>query len=279
MSIPNIVELTNQGWGWTGRTTITYTILAQGQLPSYYPTPAPNDTYDNVAELSLAQQDVILDFFRYIETIIPIKFDAATSGQLGDMTFGIADPGTEFGGAQAYIPVQGTNSDLWGDVWYFRGRGYDQTSTGDFVWATLHEILHALGLEHPFDDKDANNNSQQGEFFLSSDIQESLQFSVLTYDAQHPNGTGRPHSLALYDIAALQSIYGRNTLPDPTFGLVGARARWRSCRASRTGGSRCNSGRASRRRRRRCSCALGGCARQRPRIGYNSDFEVLFHTT
>jgi hypothetical protein len=177
MSIPNIVELTNQGWGWTGRATITYTFLAQGQLPSYYPTPAPNDTYYNVAELSLAQQDIVLDCFRYIETIIPIKFAPSTSGQLGDMTFGIADPGTEWGGAHAYSPVPGTNSDYWGDVWYHRGRGYENSSDNSFVWATLHEILHALGLEHPFDDQSISGDPG-GEFFLDTDIQESPQFSI-----------------------------------------------------------------------------------------------------
>lgn len=95
--VPNVVELTNPGWGWVNKTTLSYTFLAQAQLPAYYTpvvgNPAPGDKYFDVTPLSQAQQDAVVDLLKYVQSVIPIEFDPSKAGQLGDMTFGFADHG------------------------------------------------------------------------------------------------------------------------------------------------------------------------------------------
>jgi hypothetical protein len=90
--VPNVVELTNPGWGWVNKTTLSYTFLAQSQLPAYYTpvvgNPAPGDKYFDVTPLSQAQQDAVVDLLKYVQSIIPIGFDPSNAAQLGDMTFG-----------------------------------------------------------------------------------------------------------------------------------------------------------------------------------------------
>ena len=73
-----------------------------------------------------------------------------------------------------------------------------------FNYAVLHEIGHALGLEHAFD-------------VLNAGAEQTNQYTVMGYDPhEHYAGSEtaqhtRPEALMLYDLAALQSLYGANT--------------------------------------------------------------------
>ncbi len=81
----------------------------------------------------------------------------------------------------------------------------------------IHELGHALGLDHPFDD--GNSTAPH----LPAD-EDNLQYTVMSYNP-HPGmhydfstANNYHYSLQLYDIAALQEIYGRdyNTRKDAT---------------------------------------------------------------
>ena len=77
--------------------------------------------------------------------------------------------------------------------------------------SALHEISHALGLSHPSD----YNGSGAQSYAASAEFREdSAQFSVMSYWDESATGAdfGSGHSahLMLYDIAALQRLYGAN---------------------------------------------------------------------
>ena len=102
--------------------------------------------------------------------------------------------------AHAYYPGSGNGGDSW-----YNTNIYSNPVVGNYQWMTfLHETGHALGLEHGH------------EAPLSFD-RDSLEFSVMTYrsfvgdplgDGYRNESWGFAQTLMMYDIAALQLMYG-----------------------------------------------------------------------
>lgn len=97
-----------------------------------------------------------------------------------------------------------------GDVWFGVYDDYTHPVAGNYAWhTTLHEIGHALGLKHGQED--------DWSFGALPTNIDSMEYSVMTYrayvgdpiDGAYPNGTwGYAQSWMMYDIAALQHMYG-----------------------------------------------------------------------
>ncbi|MCB9992441.1 MAG: M10 family metallopeptidase C-terminal domain-containing protein [Hyphomicrobiaceae bacterium] len=152
------------------------------------------------------------------------EFAIRDGGIIGDITFGSADmtdangaPATDaFGfvsdftnGSQFGIGnvVPGTPS-IHGDLW-INTSNPDQSNNvyGSTSWLTyLHELGHSLGLIHP--NNDPNNTA--------GDPTNNNQYTVMSY-VGHPGTDGSdpatqpwPLTPMVYDIQAIQSLYGAN---------------------------------------------------------------------
>ncbi|MFC0010480.1 M10 family metallopeptidase, partial [Devosia nitrariae] len=108
--------------------------------------------------------------------------------------------------AWAYMPS--TNAEG-GDAWFNNSSGYyDAPKKGNYAFTSfIHELGHTLGLEHP----------HHGSSIMPAD-RDSMEYTVMSYksyigadeDTFVNEEWGYAQSLMMYDIAALQHLYGAN---------------------------------------------------------------------
>jgi serralysin len=99
-----------------------------------------------------------------------------------------------------------------GDVWFNREH-FNTPTIGNYAYHTfIHEFGHALGLAHGHE-----NNGVAGVAMDAN--RDSMEFSVMTYrsyvgdlvaDGYNNETWGFAQSLMMYDIAAIQAMYGAN---------------------------------------------------------------------
>jgi serralysin len=184
-------------------TSFTFSAPAHG---SYYGSNyGQGEPYDNFAELNSKQHSTVEATLAMYASITNLTFTkiTETSSYNADLRFALSDkPST----AWAYFPSTAPEG---GDAWFNNSGGYyDNPVKGNYAYATfLHETGHALGLEHPHDGH------------VMPVDRDSLEYSVMSYRSfvgkplggGYTNETwGYPQSLMMYDVAALQHLYGAN---------------------------------------------------------------------
>jgi serralysin len=140
--------------------------------------------------------------FYNVSNLSPVELTGASDR---DATIRMAmsnDPGT----AYAYYPGNSVEA---GDAWFNRS-SYNNPVIGNYAYYTLgHELGHALGLKH------GHETGGVGNVAMNSD-RDSMEFSIMTYRSYVGAPTssvsneawGYAQSLMMYDIAALQHMYG-----------------------------------------------------------------------
>ena len=173
---------------------------------SYYGTNyGDGEPGDNFNALNTTQKSVVDASLAMYASVSYLTFSeiTETSSSHADLRFAMSDkPAT----AWAYFPSTAAEG---GDAWFNNSSGhYDNPTKGNYAYLTfLHEAGHALGLEHPHTDN------------VTPLDRDSLEYSVMSYrsyvgkplNSGYGNETfGYPQSLMMYDIAALQHLYGAN---------------------------------------------------------------------
>ncbi|MBS99629.1 MAG: hypothetical protein CMI01_13250 [Oceanospirillaceae bacterium] len=213
-----VASLSSTTVGVGDAAAITYSFLSS--VPSYYTT-------SGFSAFTALQEQATRDVLDDIEAVANVTFTEVFSG--GALSFGM-DAQSSGSAGYAYYPSHGYyyssgrvtsvyQSDLGGDVWLSSNISWeaDDFSPGGSGYGTLvHEVGHALGLKHSF----------TGDYVLSSSL-DNLAYTAMSY-TEHPNGLFRtvtqtgpysyswsyeyiqPETLMLYDIAALQYLYGAN---------------------------------------------------------------------
>jgi serralysin len=161
------------------------------------------ETMDNFGALNAAQQVAARATFAAFSSVAHVTFTeiAETSTQHADLRLAMSDaPST----AWAYFPSTAAEG---GDAWFNKSSGYFSNPTkGNYAYTTfLHEMGHALGLEHAH------------EAYVMPTDRDSMEYTVMSYRSYVGASLGGGYtnekwgyaqSLMMYDIAALQHMYG-----------------------------------------------------------------------
>jgi serralysin len=172
---------------------------------SFYGT-SYSEATNNFEAFTLQQQDAVRDILNMYSSVTNLTFTEVTetSTTHADLRYAESDsPGT----AWAYYP---STSALGGDAWFNNSKNYyDNPIQGNYAYLTMmHETGHALGLKHAHEAK--------GSFAAMPADHDSLEYTVMSYHSYvgsslsgYTNATySYPQTLMMYDIAALQKMYG-----------------------------------------------------------------------
>jgi Ca2+-binding RTX toxin-like protein len=199
--INSIDALAYSSWSLVPGTaaTLTYRFL------SSVPDGATADDAKGFQMMTFAQQQATRAALSAWAAVAKLDFVEVSSG--GQLRFGTNDQSVDNSSGYAYLPEPGVASvDL-----YLNNRGYYNSvfAPGSFGPSVLlHEIGHTLGLKHP-GDYDSAGGSVDGPYLPAAT--DNTDYSVMSY---HQSGTfnGRYDvTPMLYDIQAIQYLYGANT--------------------------------------------------------------------
>ncbi len=144
------------------------------------------------------QQNGVHRAVQFFEQVCNVDFMYRADGDNAQVRFGSAVLGA-WEAAHTYYPDP--YGDWSGDVWFNSQEAsvYNQGAGTYGFMVTLHEMAHALGLKHPFESPSLPVG------------QDNRQYTVMSYNDPASMPDYEPASLMLYDIAALQYLYGANT--------------------------------------------------------------------
>lgn len=162
-----------------------------------------------------AFKSAVLTTLNLLSSYTNMTFVPAASGSVADSTLRFSnfhDPNTSFAFYPPYVSYNGpTPGTVAGDI-FLGDNGHpppDYFGTDDFN-SVMHETGHALGLKH--------GHEADQSYALDPEFNDN-EFSVMTYASYFGSNTqgasaawvgSAPQSYMMFDIAALQALYGAN---------------------------------------------------------------------
>jgi hypothetical protein len=193
-------------------TTITYSFAGTSVLYLFedgYDVPDPK--VDLIFAMSTSQQAAVrlaLDQFSNVADLTFVEVQE-TALEVGTLRFGFTDY-VMGENAVAWADTPGNYAEA-GDIW-ITSNDIDKTFErgSDYTFATLiHEIGHALGLDHPFEGKDQLPTSQDFSNYTLMSYTDPENYYY--YDTSGNYNYLISSTPMVYDIAAIQHLYGAAT--------------------------------------------------------------------
>ncbi|SDG56514.1 M10 family metallopeptidase C-terminal domain-containing protein [Thalassobaculum litoreum] len=159
------------------------------------------------APLTAAQRIAVKEAFSEWALVANITFTEVSDQNSVDIRLGANNQGGDTAGyAYSLTSDNGSSGDIFiaNDV-----DSANQLNPGESGFSTiLHEIGHAIGLKHP------GNYGDGDETPFLPESEDSFATTVMSYNA-HPGTNSEPPGPGIYDIAAIQYLYGANTTANP----------------------------------------------------------------
>ncbi len=169
-----------------------------------------------------AEQQSFINGLSLYSALAKINFTAATGGATGQIVFTRGNAGTAFtnlsydnttGNMSSANVVIGTNALSFQNITTFGTS--DTTNQGGYGWDTvLHEIGHAIGFNHPGNYNETADLATQQAYY-----NDTHQYTLMSYFGASYSGANtvvnsisiNDQTPMLFDVAAIQQIYGANT--------------------------------------------------------------------
>lgn len=197
----NQIDSLLNGRKWQS-TNLTFSFMTSGSSWSGYVT--GSEPYSGFRSLTSTQQNAAQKVLTAWASVCNLTFTEVTEPEsLGVIRLGYSSlPTTSW----AYLPQSDETA---GDVWFGTGTsGADNPVVGNYDYTVyLHEIGHALGLDHPHED-----------FPVADSTIDSINYSVMSYrsytgdDLEGYSNASDSYAQTpmMSDIAAVQYLYGAN---------------------------------------------------------------------
>lgn len=201
LSGPDWNYLTDDGVNF--RTTLYYTFST---------TSGMEGRYSEVQAFSAHQKSAARDILSEISGLTGIDFVETADGNVADIHFASALLDSQTSGvassSSAYSYQDGEITSFESDSWVYLNHSvssYTTTPTpGTLTWEVLmHEIGHAMGLKHPFEESGDNST------ILTYPYTDDTSHTLMSYTR---TGSDIYSEYQEYDIAALLYLYGRDGL-------------------------------------------------------------------
>jgi hypothetical protein len=150
-----------------------------------------------------SQQTATRLVLKYIESIVDVTFiETGNINQISVMAFANNEQENSAGYASYPNDTSMGGSDLYFNI---RDDGSLKVPINGSLAADtfIHEIGHALGLKHPFDEPDTDGEIEPGPYLQG--IEDNTEWTQMSYE-----GSVKKIAFSELDISALQYIYGNN---------------------------------------------------------------------